>query len=94
METKQFRAVLAAHALRSMAFAQRDGRRVDLDALVAELGVRRVDVRGTLSSLHEEGLLDVTRMRLTLTGFATGVALAGEELTPLRALPPFRCAAA
>ncbi len=94
MDTNEFRSLLAAHALRTMAFAQRDGRRVDLDALVADLGVRRLDVRATLSSLHREGLMDVTRMRLTLRGFATGIALAGERLHSLRALPPFRVAAA
>ena len=92
MDTNAFRSLLAAHSLRALAFAQRDGRRLDLDELVTALGVRRVDVRATLSSLHREGLLDVTRMRLTLRGFATGIALAAEQLRPLRSLPPFRVA--
>lgn len=77
-----------------MAFAQREGRRVDLEGLVVSLGVRRADVRSTLSSLHREGFLDVTRMRLTLRGFAVGIGLAADRLPALRTLPPFRCAAA
>jgi hypothetical protein len=94
MDSKQFHAVLAAHSLRLMAFAQRDGRRIDLDQLATALDVRRRDVRATLSQLHREGLLDVTRMRLTLRGFAVGIGLAAEKLKPLRALPAFRVAAA
>jgi hypothetical protein len=75
---------LVENILRAMSAAQREGRRVDLDGLVGELGARRADVRGALSSLHTQGFLDVTRMRLTLHGFATGASLAARPSSPLR----------
>jgi DNA-binding transcriptional regulator PaaX len=75
---------LVAHILRSMNLAQREGRSIDLEGLTAELGARRGDVRAALSAMHRQGLLDVTRMRLTLTGFAVGASLAGRPLAPLR----------
>jgi DNA-binding IclR family transcriptional regulator len=76
---------LAIHLVRAMTSAQRDGRSITLDDLVTELGVRRAEARGTLSTLHEQGLLDVTRMRLTLRGFALGQALVSASVQPLRA---------
>lgn len=94
MNTMQFRKVLAAHVLKSMVAAQREGKRLGLDQLVAMLSVRRADVRATLSALHEEGMIDVTRMRLTLRGFALGTAFEVEKLERLRTLPTFRVAAA
>jgi Mn-dependent DtxR family transcriptional regulator len=76
---------LAQHILRSMSLAQRDGRRVDLEVLATELGARRTDVRGTLTALHQQGLVDVTKMRLTLTGFALGARFVNQPPAPLRA---------
>ncbi len=76
---------LAQHILRAMSVAQRDDRRVDLDGLSVELGARRADVRGALSALHQQGLVDVVKMRLTLAGFALGTSFASRPLAPLRA---------
>ena len=84
METHLEKLILGAHILRLLAAAQRDERTLGLEELVEELGVRRSDVRGCLSSLHEEGYLDVTRMRLTLPGFAFGSALRTRRLGALR----------
>jgi Mn-dependent DtxR family transcriptional regulator len=75
---------LAEHILRAMSLAQREGRRVDLEGLTAELGARRGDVRGTLSALHRQGLVDVTKMSLTLAGFALGARFASRPASPLR----------
>jgi Mn-dependent DtxR family transcriptional regulator len=80
------RQVVAAHVLKEMALARREDRQVTLDSLTATLGIRRADVRAALSSLHEEGLLDVLRMRLTMDGFALGTALAERKLHPLMQL--------
>jgi Mn-dependent DtxR family transcriptional regulator len=78
------RQTLAEHILRAMSLAQREGRRIDLEGLSAELGARRADVRGTLSTLHRQGLVDVMCMRLTMAGFALGASFANRPLAPLR----------
>jgi len=57
---------------------------MNLEDLVGEIGVRRKDVRAVLTKLHQQGFLDVLRMRLSLRGFAIGVSLQGEELRALR----------
>jgi DNA-binding IclR family transcriptional regulator len=75
---------LAAHVLRTLAAAQSRGRAHSLPSLAQKLGVRRADVRSILTSLHREGHLDATTMRLTLTGFAMGMALKNVELPALR----------
>ncbi|WP_437300974.1 hypothetical protein [Sorangium sp. So ce426] len=74
--------------------AQREGRSETLDSLVEKLRVRRRDIRGTLTLLHRQGMLDVLHMRLTLSGFAIGSALIGETLPALRAAPRASTAAA
>ena len=76
---------LCLHLLRALAHAQREGIRVDLDTLVQTVQARRPDVRKALSQLHQEGLLDVMTMRLTLAGFAVGASLAKTSLPELRA---------
>lgn len=78
------RRTLSAHLLKTLALAQFEGRASTLESLVADLGVRRGDVRSALSALHREGYVDVLRMRLTLKGFAIGSALANDQLAPLR----------
>lgn len=75
---------LGQHILRAMSASARRDERATLDDLATELGVRRADVRGALSALHRQGLVDVLRMRPTLAGFALGHALQGEALGPLR----------
>lgn len=78
------RQVLAEHLLRTIARDHLDGRRSDLESLTRLLGVRRADVRSTLTALHQEGYVDVLRMRLTLEGFALGVALLERPAPALR----------
>jgi len=84
---------LSAHVLRAMAIAQVEGRRLDLETLVRELGVRRGDVRRVVSALHREGYVDALRMRPTLIGFALGRSYAGELLPDLHRLRRPRLAA-
>ncbi|KYF50952.1 hypothetical protein BE04_16265, partial [Sorangium cellulosum] len=72
--------ILAATLLQALAVAQREGRVETLETLVEKLRVRRRDIRGTLTVLHRQGMVDVLRMRLTLSGFAIGSALIGETL--------------
>jgi DNA-binding IclR family transcriptional regulator len=76
--------VLSLYILRALARHQIRERRVTLQTLVDELGVRRVDVRRTVSLLHEQGYLDVVRLHLTMTGFALGIGLLDRELPELR----------
>lgn len=75
---------LSMYVLRALADAQIEGRRETLDTLVDRLEVRRRDVRSVVTSLHQQGLLDVIHMRLTLQGFAVGSALLQQELPALR----------
>ncbi|MBW2457400.1 MAG: Rrf2 family transcriptional regulator [Deltaproteobacteria bacterium] len=79
---------LAIHVLCAMTTHQRKGTRCTLDELVAELGVRRPDVRRVLSALHCEGYVDLQRMSLTLAGFAIGQSLRGQQLLSARRLRP------
>jgi Mn-dependent DtxR family transcriptional regulator len=58
-----------------LASAQSRGRRVRLDELAREIGVRREDVRQVVSSLHAEGHVDAMHMRLTMSGFAIAAAM-------------------
>jgi hypothetical protein len=75
---------LAAYILQALTLAQREGRSENLETLVETLRVRRKDIRTTLTVLHRQGLVDVLRMRLSLTGFAIGTALVGQSLPELR----------
>ncbi len=75
---------LCMHILRALAEAQTEGRRSNLETLVDQLQVRRRDVRGAVTSLHQQGLVDVIHMRLTLEGFALGRSLMKQELPALR----------
>ena len=81
------RKTLAAYILQALAIAQREDQSLDLDSLVDLLHVRRKDIRSTLTLLHQQGMLDVIRMRLSLQGFAMGSALIGEPLPALRVTP-------
>jgi hypothetical protein len=83
---------LALHVVKRMTIAHKAGERCTLDTLVRELKVRRADVRRVLSALHEEGVIDVLHMRLTLGGFAIGHSLADKKLPPFR-IKPLRSAA-
>jgi Mn-dependent DtxR family transcriptional regulator len=75
---------LCMHILRTLADAQTEGRRSNLETLVDQLQVRRRDVRSAVTSLHQQGLVDVMTMRLTLEGFALGRSFMKQELPALR----------
>ncbi len=75
---------LAPYVIRTLARYQTEGRVANLQVLVDEIGVRKVDVRKTVSALHREGYVDALRMRLTMAGFALGAALSNVELPSLR----------
>lgn len=75
---------IAPHILRTLAEAQTEGRVMDLETLSLAIQVRRADVRKTVSALHQQGLVDALRLRLSLAGFAMGAALMKEELRPIR----------
>jgi hypothetical protein len=75
---------LARHILHHLVRAQLGGQRLDLQELVDLVHVRRGDVRATLTLLHQQGLYDVVRRRLTLLGFAIGVKIGAESLPELR----------
>lgn len=78
---------LALHVVKAMTIAHKSGAQCTLDTLVQELQVRRADLRRVLSALHEEAIVDVLHMRLTLNGFAIGHALEGKALPPFRIKP-------
>lgn len=78
---------LALHVVKAMTSAHKSGAQCTLDTLVRRLRVRRADLRRVLSALHEEGIVDVLHMRLTLNGFAIGHALEGKALPPFRIKP-------
>jgi Mn-dependent DtxR family transcriptional regulator len=82
--------VLAAHVLRALAASQEDEDSFSaptLETLTEELGVRRADVRTTLSALHREGHVDVARMRLTMTGLALATAFNRAPLASIHRIP-------
>ena len=76
---------LSMHVLRALAEAQIEGRRSNLETLVEQLQVRRHDVRGAVTALHKQGLVDAIHMRLTLEGFAIGRSCMAQSLPELRA---------
>lgn len=75
---------IAPHVLRALAEAQTEGRVMDLETLSLAIQVRRADVRKTVSALHQQGLVDALRLRLSLAGFALGTSLLSRELAPIR----------
>jgi hypothetical protein len=85
---------LSMHVLRALAEAQIEGRRSNLETLVDQLQVRRHDVRGAVTALHHQGLVDAIHMRLTLEGFAVGRSCMAQSLPELRAPAKLRVAAA
>ena len=75
--------LLAIHLLKELTTLQRRGRCADLATLAERVGVRRADARTVLTRLHQQGFVDVLRMRLTLSGLAIGASLSGVTLVPL-----------
>jgi hypothetical protein len=85
---------LSMHVLAALATAQFQGELVSLQTLVDTVHARRADIRRAVSALHEAGLVDALRMRLTLAGFAAGHALCAAPMRPLRGQPRMAIAAA
>jgi DNA-binding GntR family transcriptional regulator len=75
---------VAAHVLRHLARAQSLGRAIHLEELAEQIGVRRVDVREAVTSLHHEGHVDAQRMRLTMTGLAIAASMRECKLRSVR----------
>lgn len=76
--------VLAIHVMAALSRAQRRGTPINLEDVSQEVGARKADVRRVISALDAQGLVDATRMRLTLVGFAMGVASFAAPLKKLR----------
>ncbi len=72
---------LAIHLLHAMSTS---AHKLTLEDLATELQVRRADVRSTLSTLHRQGYLDVTKMQLTMAGFAVGRTYNVQPLPSIR----------
>ncbi len=75
---------VAAYVLQALARAQIEGRTMNLEDLIDEIKVRRRDIRTVMTKLHQQGFVDVLRMRLTLSGFAIGASLLDQQLPALR----------
>jgi Mn-dependent DtxR family transcriptional regulator len=83
----QIRLTLAAHLVKHLAAAQLRGRVMSLEDLAEKMPDHaRTTVRTTLTRLHEEGLLDVSTMRLTMQGFALGRGLVKRKLAAIPAV--------
>ncbi len=76
--------LVSLHLLRAIAKAAARGRSTDLEVLALEIGVRKVDCRAALTTLHRQGYVDVLRMRPTLQGFALGASVRNAVLEPVR----------
>jgi hypothetical protein len=76
---------VALHLLRALVQAGAEGHATHLEELAETIGVRKVDCRRALSTLHRQGYVDVLRMRPTLAGMAIGSALREAPLRELRA---------
>lgn len=79
---------IAPYILRELARAQRRGRTIDLQELSKTIEVRRTDVRRAVTAMHQQGLVDALKMRLTFQGFALGMAYLKAALPPVSALRP------
>jgi len=78
---------IAPHVVTYLVSAQLLAQPCTLASLTRALGVRRADVRRTVSALHRDGYVDALRMRLTLKGLALGMVLCRYPLSPLRRTP-------
>lgn len=76
--------LLTPHVLSALYTAQIEGKTSNLETLVDAIKVRRADVRRTTTALHQQGLVDVRTMRLTMLGFALGAMYAKSALPELR----------
>jgi DNA-binding GntR family transcriptional regulator len=75
---------IAAQILRFLVLAQQKGEPVNLETLSERLPVRRSDIRAVVTQLHQEGFLDALYMRVTLKGWALGMALLQQELPAIQ----------
>jgi DNA-binding IclR family transcriptional regulator len=74
---------LAPYILQALARYQLKDRRVTLQTLVDDLAIGRADLRRAVTALDQAGYVDAIRMRLTMEGFALGMALQERDLPPL-----------
>lgn len=77
---------LAPYVLTVLYEAQVEGRMMTLASLVDELKVRKMDIRRTVTALHQQGYLDVLTMRLSFVGFALGAKYKKQGLPDVRLL--------
>lgn len=66
---------IAERAVAALARHHLDDSSSDMSTLAREIGVRRTELRAVLCALSEEGYVHDDLMRLTLGGFALGVAM-------------------
>ena len=78
--------ILAPYVLAVLYNAQAEGRLMTLASLVSEIKVRKVDLRSTVTALHQQGYLDAMTMRLSFVGFALGSKYARQGLPDVRLL--------
>ncbi len=76
--------LLSLYILREMTIASSFGQRLDHASLASRVGVRKEDVRAAVTSLHKEGYIDATTMRVCLAGFVLGRTARKVTLKELR----------
>lgn len=79
---------IAIHVLHHLTTHQMNGARIQFDELRRALPVRRMELVRVLGRLDSQGLLDASRLRVTLAGFAIGVSLRDADLPSLRPSRP------
>jgi hypothetical protein len=74
---------IAIHVLHHLTTHQMNGARIHFDKLRRRLGVDRVQLARVLGRLDKQGLVDCSKLRLTLQGFAIGMAVKSRDLPRL-----------
>lgn len=77
--------IIAIHVLHYLTTRQMNGTPIQFDALRRHLPVRRMELVRILGRLDRQGLIDCSRLRVTLSGFAIGTSLREADLPELRA---------
>lgn len=75
---------IAIHVLHYLTTHQMNGARIHFDELRRALPIRRMELVRVIGRLDSQGLLDASRLRLTLSGFAIGMSLRAADLPSLR----------
>lgn len=74
---------IAIHVLRYLTTRQMNGAQIRFDKLRRHLDVGQLRLVRILGRLDRQGLLDCSRLRLTLHGFAIGMSLKDKDLPQL-----------